>query len=90
MISAEENVALKTISYIPGAGLFAEAERELSAFLSAVIAVHGPQCVMKAAKHWIEALDDVCPSASASRECFRKVSVAAAVSLKTTTAARIC
>jgi hypothetical protein len=81
MMTLEQDIAPKTIPCHPNAGLLAEAEKELSAFLSAVTAVHGQQHVMPAAKHWMQALEDVCPPTFASRECFRKVTRAAAVSL---------
>jgi hypothetical protein len=80
-MSTEQLIGMKTDPCHPDAGLFRDAERELSAFLSAVTEVHGPQCVSTAASHWMRALDDVCLSNSASGECFRKVTLAAAVSL---------
>jgi len=47
---------------------------------SSVTAIHGQQSVTTASRHWMKALDEVCPSCFASEECFRKVSLAAAVS----------
>jgi hypothetical protein len=80
MMTVEQYIAPKAIRCRPSAGLFAEAEKELAAFLSAVTAVHGQQHALAAAKHWMRALEDVCPPAFPSRECFRKVTLAAAVS----------
>jgi hypothetical protein len=62
-------------------GLFTEAEKELSAFLTAVTELRGQHCVTAAASHWMRALDEVCPFTFATRESFRKVSLAAAISL---------
>ena len=81
MMSVGLNMASKPIRCHPNAGVFAEAEKELSAFLTAVTAVHGEECVTTAAKHWMLALEQVCPPAFASKECFRKVTLSAAVSL---------
>jgi hypothetical protein len=81
MMIVEEYVPPRTIPCPPNARLFMEAEKELSAFLSAVTEVHGEHCVMTAAKHWMQAFEDACPPAFPSRECFRKITLAAAVSL---------
>ena len=81
ILEEEEYVAPRTIPQALNAGVFAEAEKELSAFLSAVTAVHGQQCVTTAAKHWMLALEEVCPPSFASGGCFRKVTFAAAASL---------
>jgi hypothetical protein len=81
MMIMEPEVAPMAIPCHATAGLLTEAERELAAFLSAVTAVHGQQYAMTAAKHWMRALEDVCPPAFPSNECFRKVTLAAAVSL---------
>lgn len=81
MMMVEERAVPNADPCHPDSSLFAEAERELSAFLSAIETVRGRQCVTAAARQWISALEDLCPSAFASKECFRKVSMAAAVSL---------
>jgi hypothetical protein len=80
MMSVEQYVAPKTFPCHPDARFLTEAEREMSAFLSAVTEVHGQQCVTTAADHWIRAFEEVCPPTFASRECFRKVTLAAIVS----------
>jgi hypothetical protein len=64
-----------------GADLFAEAERELAAFMSAVIQVYGPQYAAKAAEHWMRALYDAHFPNVASKKCFRSVTVSAIASL---------
>jgi hypothetical protein len=81
MMNVSQYAAPKPTNCPPDARLFTEAERELSAFLSAVAVVRGQQCVTTAARHWMRALEDMCPSSFASRECFRKVTLAATVSL---------
>lgn len=63
------------------AGLFAAAERELAAFLSAINQVYGPQCVAMATERWMQALNEVRFPHSASKKCFRKVTVSAVASL---------
>ena len=79
MMNVEERVAPRAVSCHPDAGMFREAEKELSAFLSAVALVRGQQCVTIAAKHWMQALEDACPSNFPSRECFRKITLAAVI-----------
>ncbi len=81
MMKVEQYVALKTSPCQPDAGLFTEAEKEMSAFLFAVTAVNGQQCVTTAAEHWIQALEGVCPSTFVPKDCFRKVTLEAVVSL---------
>jgi hypothetical protein len=81
MMNVEEYVAPMTISYFSDAGLITEAEKELSAFLSAVNAIQGSQFVNRAARQWMGALEDASLPTFASKNCFRKVTLAAAASL---------
>jgi hypothetical protein len=66
---------------LANAGLFMEAEKELSSFLSAVTQIHGEQYVTAAAKHWIQSLDKVYLPTLTSKECFRKVTLEAVATI---------
>jgi len=81
MMILEQDISPTIVPCPPAASLFAEAEKELSAFLAAVAQVHGPHHVTAAAKHWIYALDDAHLTDAASEECFRRVTYSAVVSL---------
>jgi hypothetical protein len=73
-----------------GTDLFAEAEKELTAFVSAVIQVYGPQYATKAAEHWMQVLDDAHFPNVASKKCFRTVTVSAFASLCQCGAIQVC
>jgi hypothetical protein len=81
MMNVEQYLAPNPVPCQAITEAFTEAEKELSAFLSAVGTVSGQQCVTTAARHWMRALEEMCPASLATQECFRKVSLAAAVSL---------
>ena len=81
MINVEEYTAPNALPCPPNPGLFTEAEKELSAFLAAIAELRGQHCVTTAATHWMRAFEEICPSTFGSRECFRNVSIAAAISL---------
>jgi len=81
MMSVEQDLAPQSAACRAKDGLIKEAERELSAFLTAVTEVHGPQCATTAAKHWMQAFEDICMPNLASKECFRRVTFAAVATL---------
>jgi hypothetical protein len=81
MIDARHHGATMIVPCIPATDLFSEAERELTAFLSAVKVISGPYQVTDAARQWLQVLDDVNLPNEPSEECFRKVTLTEVASL---------
>jgi hypothetical protein len=81
MISVEQRVASQSVPSPACADLLTEAERELTAYLTAVKEVHGLHSVNNAIEHWMQALDQISMSGLASKESFRKVTFSAVSAL---------
>jgi hypothetical protein len=65
----------------PCIDLITEAEKELTAYLSAVKEVLGPESVNMAAERWLQALDEMCFSNLATKEPYRRVTYSAVSTL---------
>ncbi|MGA2886650.1 MAG: hypothetical protein ABSE51_01260 [Terracidiphilus sp.] len=81
MMKVKQHLGQKLVPCRANVALITEAEKELSAFLLAVTEVHGPQCAAVAAMHWMQAFENICLPSLASKECFRRVIVAAVISV---------
>lgn len=81
MVCAEQNYKPQSAPCSTYADLVTEAERELTAYLTAVKEIHGLHSVNIAAEHWIQALDEICLSNLNPKESFRRVTFSAVSTL---------